>query len=474
MSDAEGEWRSLEPASVFVNLIPDLGRTIRSLWYILVPVLLGGTTQGAVDLGFLVIFFGMAVARTVVHFATLRYRIHGGKLEVVVGLIGRRHRLVDPARIQNIEIVQNLFHRMAGLVELRVDTAGEVGADGMLSAISVAEAERLRAELAALRGRVGGAVTVEQGLGEELGRIGLLELFGFGVSAGGIGSSLLVVGVGLDLVGQLGGATANQVYSHTNPYAAVGFGLVLVAVTYLGSVAQALLRWYGFRLLRGERGIATEAGLLTRRRVEIPPRKVQVLRVDEPVLRRLMGYGTVQIETAASPVPGAGGAGEAMIPMVPTEDLAPTMGLILPGMPADAWDAPLTSAAPRALFRALVWATVRWGILVAALVASGSGAWPALFFVWGWVAAFLDWRVQGWRLTKDFLVTRRGFPTRRTWYVPRDKIQSVHADQGPLMRNYRLRRVTVWVAGTRVSVPDLTEADADELFAALSVARAVA
>lgn len=98
----------------------------------------------------LVAFFGLTIVRTVTHFMTLRYRVHDGRFEVRSGLLNRRARVLDPARIQNIEAVQNLFHKAAGLIEVRVETAGDASTQGLLSALSTDEAARLEAELRGL------------------------------------------------------------------------------------------------------------------------------------------------------------------------------------------------------------------------------------------------------------------------------------------------------------------------------------
>ena len=72
------QWRQLEPASLLVNLLPTLWRTTRNLWPLLLAIFIGGTVQGAVDLGFLGLFVTLAVMRTVLHYATLRYRMYAG------------------------------------------------------------------------------------------------------------------------------------------------------------------------------------------------------------------------------------------------------------------------------------------------------------------------------------------------------------------------------------------------------------
>ena len=144
-------FRGLHPVSLAVNLIPRAWQTIRGLWPILLVVVLSGESIGMrfVDMLVILMFALVSVWNTFIHWATLRYRIHAGRLEIRQGLLNRSARTIDPARIQNIELVQNLFHTWSGLVELRIETAGEQTTEG-LSALSVEDATELRNQLAAI------------------------------------------------------------------------------------------------------------------------------------------------------------------------------------------------------------------------------------------------------------------------------------------------------------------------------------
>jgi putative membrane protein len=55
---------------------------------------------------------------------SFRYRFDEGELVITTGLFFRNERHVPCARIQNINAVQNLFHRLLGVVEVRVETGG--------------------------------------------------------------------------------------------------------------------------------------------------------------------------------------------------------------------------------------------------------------------------------------------------------------------------------------------------------------
>lgn len=461
MGSEAPRWRTLDPASLVVNLIPDLWRTARNAWPLLLALVVGGTAQGVVDLFLILAFFALSVGRTVLHFATLRYRVADGKVEIQSGFLGRRSRVIDPSRVQNVAIVRNLFHRMAGLVELRIETAGDSGAEGMLSAISEAEAESLRGMLA--RGVAEAAAN--DAPPEVLARMSIQELVLYGLSAGRVGLVFVVVALFFEGFGQAQPGQLDRLVGTFSTAQLVGLLLAGFAGAYVLSAGNAVLRYFGYTMVRTARGIAAEAGFFTRRRMEVPARKVQVVRVEEPWLLRWVGYGTLEVETAGSPIPGEPGAAEVVVPMVDQDELGPVLSQLLPGAP---WGAALRPAARRALVRALLGSTVFWGALGALAVGLG-WAWVApLLLGWGWLTSWLDWRTQGWALGERYVVSRRGFLTRATDVVPIQKIQSVHRVQGPILRRNRLAQIVVRVAGATVLLPDLDEADADAVFADLT------
>ena len=95
---------------------------------------------------------------------------------------------------------------------------------------------------------------------------------------------------------------------------------------------------------------------------------------------------------------------------------------------------------------------------MALLVILTVGPWGTLALLLvplSWFAQYLDHRAQGWRVTDHVVLSRRGFWRRRTSMLARDKVQSVHLVQGPLMRRHGLGRLLVRVAGTQVALPDI-------------------
>jgi len=473
---SEAPWRGLHPLSLVVNLIPQAWATARGLWPVLFALVIGGGAKGvqAIDLALIIGFFLLTLSRTLVHFLTLRYRVQAGRFEVRVGLFSRSARVLDPARIQNVELVQNLFHKAAGLVELRVETAGDASSHGLLSALDVGEAERLRAELRALVAAQRPAAAAPPAGDENpppLLELNALEIIAYGLSRRTVGTVAVLTALGLEVFGRLGPQVAEKAQKAMTPQVLLPAVVLAFAGSWLWSAGSALLRHWRYRLWLSGGELITEEGLTTRRRAEIPRQKLQIVRADEPLLRRIMGYGSLLFETAALGVAdGRLRQAEGVAPMVPLARLGELCRVALPALRFDPWQAALLPAHPRALYRAVLARTFRNLALSALLI--------GLFPRFGWASvvfvlaapplAYLDWRWQGWRLSPGVVLARTGFFTRSTWVVSRDKIQSVAVVQGPLMRHHGLGRVIIRVAGTAVALPDVGIDEAHRILQELS------
>ena len=126
-----------------------------------------------------------------------------------------------------------------------------------------------------------------------------MEVLGYGVSVGRAGAALIVYGVAQEWAREFQPAALESVLAR--PGAGGVLLAVFLALGYVYSAGVSVIRYHGFKLFRSADGLRTESGLFTRRRVQIPAGRVQLVTVDETVLRRMMGYATVQIETARTP-----------------------------------------------------------------------------------------------------------------------------------------------------------------------------
>lgn len=95
-----------------------------------------------------------------------------------------------------------------------------------------------------------------------------------------------------------------------------------------------------------------------------------------------------------------------------------------------------------------------WAVALVVLLVGG--------VAWWW--AGVDHARWTWRLTADLFEVRHGVLVRRSYLVPRSRIQNVTTTAGPLQRRYGVVTLTVHTAGARtrnVSVEDLDAGHAE-------------
>ncbi len=358
----ETPWRQLHPASLVVNLIPRTWRVIASFWPFLLAIAFGrqGFEPQAFDAFYVLLLIGSGAASTAVHYFTLRYRLHRGRLEVKQGLLNREARVIDPARIQNVERVENVFHKLAGLVEVRIETAGDARTEGLLSALGVAEARALMHELDVLRGHTGPDEEAREEAAPVV-KLGPLELIAHGLTSTRAGLASLLFFGGMEVMTIIDPESSQQLANTLGTTELVALGLIAVCLSWVISTGISLTRHHRYLLFQEGERLRSEQGLLTRRRVDIPLAKVQLARMDEPLLRRWMGFGSLSVETAAlGPVTEGPPAPELEVPMVERERLGELLRLPFPVDEPDPWSARLERPHRRALYRAVMAAMLRW------------------------------------------------------------------------------------------------------------------
>jgi len=479
-------WRRLHPLSPVVNLFPQLWVLVRSAWPLLVVWVVGGRAQSQVwsNVAILGAVFTLSSVAALVHFFTLRFRVADGRLEVSSGLLHRQVRRIDPRHAQNVEVKRNLFQRAFGLAEVRIDTASDQGAEGELSALSLADAEAL-----ALWVRGAAAARSAEAGEPPADDAPLVALSWADLAVSGAASfQPWTVIVAFGVISEVATTLDPQQTTHMG----VRLGLAgLAAALFAGfaggwiwGVGASIVRHAGFRLSLRDGVLVSAEGMFSRRQVELPVARIQRLEVEASWLQRRFGHGAVSMESAANQGPqGAVASAE-----VPWLDGAALDRLIVAAAPrldaasraacvaavdghlavdAPGWTPALPITRTRAAVRGAVFGAVLggvawlvfgpWGLI--ALVAS-----PALAAV-GW----LDAAQVAWRLTDSHVVVRGGLLHRTVNVIDRARLQVIELDQGPLLQRLGLASLTVVAAGAaRLRLPVLPRDEALALLGALS------
>jgi putative membrane protein len=436
---------NLAPRSVPYRVVENGSRVVGIFVFSLLAP--GGSNGGSALVSTLAFVLLGAVAVGVWELAYVRryeYTITPDTFDIQSGVISRREREIPFERIQNVDIAQNVVQKPLGIAEVRLETAGGGDTEARLRYVTRGEATRLQ-ELVSDRKQEG--TERDPGATDDiLFELDREELTILGVTSANFRLFALVV-VGLSVLGP----SAAQQTEAASPRASVllllGPALAVAGLValWLLSGLQAVLRYYGFRLLRHADELRYERGLLQRYNGTIPLSKVQTVMVRENVLARALGYASLVVETAGY-APGQGSDSvESAVPIAKRGRVFELANTI-----EDVGDVSFTRPPKRARTRYVA----RYSIVVVAVVAvlglydlvSGNlPVWYLAATLWVLVppAAHLKWTHLGYYCDDRHVVTRSGFWTRRTTIVPYYRVQTVSESQTVFQRRRNLGTLTV-------------------------------
>lgn len=353
-------------------------------------------------------------------YASFRYTLQSGQLILTWGVISHNKRVIPARKVVNLSITRSVWHRVFRAVELRLETAGGGGEDAVLEAVRPASAERLRQRLELL------------GAGESQAPARTRTLRHLGPA------TLILHGLTSNMFAAFG-ALAAFIYDHfweaiRRRLEAVPdvdqmmlAAVVLLFLAWLGSMVLSLVRLWGFRLDRTEKGdLETHFGLLTVHQGRIFRGRVQDLVITESFLRRPFRLASIRVLSAAG-VPGQepDSGNEFLLPLARLSEVDELIAQVFPeldGLP------PLQPVHPLAVRRNVLRLSLLPVVLLGGTALFTSPWVLAGLLLWLPLAPVLArrrYKNTGYALSQDFLVVRQGLFNRSTHLVPRAKLQTM-------------------------------------------------
>lgn len=436
---------------------------------LLVVLFFGRRREPDVYLWVAAIFLGLPVGWAVIRYFTFTYRIENGELITKQGLLGRTERHIPLGRVQDIRIEQGVLHRMFGMADVLVDTAGGRGPEASLSVLARAKADDLRAAVFAQAPAPGAAGAQAQARERQVIRqLSLRDLVLAGVTSIRAASALAIILVlwkFLDnhlpkaMYERFLESITNRAIEWQSRGAGVEWMLVLgaaFAVIVVGaffSVIGSIVVFYGFTLSRAGEDIHRSYGLVTRRSSSLPRRRIQLLKVEETWLRRLFGLAALRADTAGSSVqPGQNkeeqSGRDVLLPVVSRGDVDSLLPIFFPDLDRvnGAWQQVSRRAIRRGTKKGAAVCLLLAGISCA-IQRSWHGAWPLLFIPAIYALNVMSYRHLGYWLGERFFWMRSGWLSRGTHIVPIRNVQSVVLRQTPFDRRHRVGTLIVDSAG---------------------------
>jgi putative membrane protein len=308
------------------------------------------------------------------------------------GVVQRKERRVALSRLQSVDVVRPLLGRIVGLAQVRIEVAGGGDSRVVLSYLTEAQAQALRAELIAR------AAGVHPQAGEAP------EVVLTAVPTSDLVVSLLLRSETMILIG-FSLLVVAAVVATEGP---AGLGLLLLTGGLpIVTVFTQFSRFFGFTVADSPDGLRLRHGLVSVENQTVPPGRVQALEIEEPLLWRRRGWVRVNLNVAGLQTGDQEGRTEhVLLPVAPREVAHDIIARVLPGV--DLRAVALAPAPGRARRR-----------------------------------AWLQWHNLGVGHDERVMVTSRGFLTRKVAVIPHARTQSVEVSQGPWQRRLGLASVQV-------------------------------
>lgn len=438
--------RRQHPAGVIRYFVRYIWMFVRSFW----PVLAGLAVSDAIKDHIGYIALGALVLVCVVawlQYWRFTFELTEDSLVIRKGVLERERITIAFERVQMVHLEQSLWQRPFGVLGLRVDTAGSSGAEVEISALTLADARRLKAVLNSTAGKQAEADADRAFAGEEgaqrteLISLSWNRLFKIGLTQNHLRNALIAFG-SVVAFAEPAEDTIKTFLTEVPDYAwfllkllwvlllpVIAMGIVAVGV--LISLVGAVIRFYQLTVQADADGLELSGGLLKRFEYKIPIHKVQLLEGTSGVLQRLVGFESYKIHQARAQAEQGQSGVNLVIPGLESDHALRLQEALFPAFEGQQSELrPHVIWLVRMLAIRLLLVSVAWSV--------GTGWWRLLAAAWAvWLIASGLRRFQNQHLvwTSSQVVLRSGWLRKRTVRAELRKMQRV-----VLMDNWVMRR----------------------------------
>ncbi|WEL23401.1 PH domain-containing protein [Candidatus Nanohalovita haloferacivicina] len=387
------------------------------------------------------------------------YRIEAEGVQIKHGVVRKNQREIPLRRIQNVDIKRNIVHRMLGIAQVNLETAGGGTTEASFKFVDLDEARNIQQKVRRLKK----GESEEEADEEDRELLFELNQKELGVLSATSIQGRAIAGL-FGVIGIMGGFLGSQIEGFGLQTAVASFFVLSAGllVVWVSSAVTQFFRFFDFKLYRADDSLEYERGLINRSEGSIPLEKVQKLTIEENPLKRWLGYSTLKIETAGYSAEQSMEQGpESAIPIAEKSRVIDFAHSI-----QDFNDLSLGSIPGRARRRYIG----RYTILSTVLL--GAGVVVDAFYGFNYlvllalypislVAAHFKWINKGYGSGESHFFTMNGFWNRETMIVPYYRIQNLIESQTLLQRRWNLSSLTLDIAGTSPFQKDAVAEDLD-------------
>ncbi|EMT45785.1 membrane-flanked domain-containing protein [Anoxybacillus flavithermus AK1] len=389
------------------------------------------------------------------------YRLQENDMYIEQGIFVKKKRYIPFERVQGISHSSGLVQRLAGVVQVHIETAGRQidEPEVVLSAVSVEEANYIER---VIRNQNGGNRLIESE-NDVIFTLRFSDAFFLAVTSGGAFGVIAAIGAFLSEFDHFIPFERLKTFfpiDDTTSTILLLFSILMIA--YLLSIVGHFFRYMNFTVVKQANTLTITTGLLQKKSISTSTERVQGIGVKESPVRRLFGYVSVHLIHAGGSLDDGKQGSLLLFPLVRKTDVPSLVASCFPSYHVHDLLQPLPKHArfryilrPLYIVMPIVLATTVWLERFETLL---------LVFLAIYVG-HRSYKRAGVALEREQLALRSGWLTIKTVYMLKQRIQSFTISQSRMQQRARLCTVHATVMpGIRKKVVDVDEHKAQAIY----------
>jgi putative membrane protein len=392
-------------------------------------------------------------------FFTFELNFNERNLLVKDGVINKSKTVIQFENIQQVTLNQSFVHKISGVYEVIIDTAGTSDAEVKIKAVSKLVAEELKDSLTKFTNQnsIENQSAESKQQERQMVKISVLSLIKASLTSNYLKTLALIMAflgsvyetihqANIDAVNE---STVDEI-SKSLSYGILAGVLVVLALFLLLIVnfIRVFVRYFGLQIVQQENNLEFTYGLLNTRSTNIRPNKVQQLTIEQNYLQKKLKIAVIKFRQAGGLVGKNGTIKSALdFPGIGSEEVVAIRRFIL-------GDLPTAHTVLRSNWRKPVFASflVCFIPVILILVFADLNILNQIIVLTLLIASVLSWNFAAFRNYKlevadGFLYLHQGLWDKSVTVLPINKLQAVKLSQLAWHKNLDLASLKIETAG---------------------------
>lgn len=289
---------------------------IKSFWPILVPLILSKQSNHKLLFVAATLALGLILLliHSILYYRKFLFHIDNQQFILNKGYLNRKTLTIPIERIQNVNTNQTVLQQFLNVMSVEIDTAGSSKKELKIHALSKSAAVQLAMELSRYleAKQIDNPEVEAKPVAEEIlvMRLSNSDLLRIGISQNHLQTAFLIFIFGIQFYNQVKEYFKEQAekYAHeafeyisqSGWMIITSMVLFFLVISFIYSMVRTLVLFYDLRLIRLNQSYRIVSGLLNRKNLLVPFRKIQQLNWETGPLKKLFGIYKVNILQATS------------------------------------------------------------------------------------------------------------------------------------------------------------------------------